>query len=187
MKTMIMIGLLLTASASVAAAAPVAKDESFRDAEGHRVLRESIVVAAPPADVWKAFTTDAGFMAWAVPLARITPGNSGMMESAFSPMGKIGDPRNIMNRIDVYLPDALLVIHNEHVPAGGPIDAELYPKVRTILSLEPTVSGTAVTETVVGFGDGSAFDALYSHLHDGNAEYLVMLANYLSQKDAGSK
>jgi uncharacterized protein YndB with AHSA1/START domain len=178
---------LVLAAVSAASAAPPVNDTSYRDGEGHRVLRESIVVPATPAEAWKAFTTDAGFMAWAVPLAHITPGNGGMMESAFSASGRIGDPQNVRNRIDVYLPDSLLIIHNEHVPAGGPIDAELYPKVRTMLSFEPAGTGTTVTQTVVGFGEGAGFDTLYSHLRDGNAEYLAMLAKYISGRTAAAK
>lgn len=39
-----------------------------------------------------------------------------------------------------------------------------------MLSFEPTASGTNVTETVRGFGEGSRFDTLYADLREGNAE-----------------
>jgi hypothetical protein len=35
---------------------------------------------------------------------------------------------------------------------------------------------TKVTETVIGFGNGPAYDGLYGHLRDGNAQYLATLA-----------
>ncbi len=168
----------LCASAAFAADAPPAiKDASFKDSEGHRVLRDAIIVDAPVEKVWAAFTTDAGFETWAVPLAHITPGNGGMMESALFPGAKIGDANNVLNRIDVYLPEQLLVIHNEHVPSGGPIDPETYDKVRQMIAFEPVGAGqTKVTQTVIGFGDGVKFDDLYAHLRGGNAQYLSMLA-----------
>jgi uncharacterized protein YndB with AHSA1/START domain len=153
------------------------KDISFTDADGHRVLRESIVVTAPLAEVWKAYTTDAGFTRWAAPVAHITPGNNGMMESALEEGGRIGDPNNVMNRIDVYLPDSLIVFHNEHVPAGGPMDPAAFSTVRSMIAFEPAGDGlTRVTQTVTGFGESAKYDDLYRHLYDGNAAYLVLMA-----------
>ena len=168
---------LLVCSAVQAAAPETVRDESFRDAEGQRVLKESLVVAAPVHEVWKAFTTDAGFTRWAVKVAHITPGNGGLIEFALGDDGKIGAPDNVRNRIDVYLPERLLVMHNEFVPAGGPLDPATFATVRTLIELVPVRAGrTRVTQTVVGFGPGPKYEELYSHLHDGNASYLAALA-----------
>jgi hypothetical protein len=102
MKARVSLATLVAAIiASGAAAAPIAiKDESYKDTDGHRVLSETVTVSGSPQKVWDAFTTDEGFMRWAVPVAHITPGNSGMMESALSPKGKIGDADNVRNRIE---------------------------------------------------------------------------------------
>ena len=67
------LALLFAASVSSAAAATV-EDHSFKDADGMRVLSETIVVHAARADVWKAFTTDAGFAKWGAPVVHIVPG-----------------------------------------------------------------------------------------------------------------
>ena len=70
-------------STPLLAADPVRiEDTSFRDADGHRVQQLRVIVDAPVKAVWDAFTTDAGFERWAVPVAHITPGNDGMMESS---------------------------------------------------------------------------------------------------------
>jgi len=160
------------------------KDDSFKDANGARVLQESIEVDAPPIDVWAAFTTDKGFMKWAAPWAHIVPGNGGKIEFAFAPNGKAGDPANVRHRILVWLPAKILIFQNEYLPPGpGPFDAGAFGAVRTILTFEPTGRGTTdVTQTVVGFGEGDKFDRLYAHLHDGNAEYLTMLAKNFGGK-----
>lgn len=152
-------------------------ETSFRDAAGARVLQESVVVGAPPSEVWRAFTTDDGFARWASPVVHIVPGNGGSIEFALAPGGRIGDPHNVRHRIDVYQPDALLIFHNEFVPPGGPFDPAAFGTVRTMLTFEEAGAGqTKVTETVIGFGSGAAYDGLYAHLHDGNAEYLTTLA-----------
>jgi uncharacterized protein YndB with AHSA1/START domain len=160
------------------------KDDSFKDANGARVLKESIVVDAPPAAVWTAFTTDDAFVKWSgVPVAHVTPGNDGLIEFGLMPGSKIGDALNVKNRLLVYLPDSLLVWRNEFVPAGGPFDPATFATVRTMIALAP-VGGdkTVVTETVVGFGDGAKYDQLYDHLRGGNAEYLSMLATSFHAK-----
>lgn len=173
----------LIAAMSATAANAAVEDLSFRDAAGARVLRESVVVQASPAEAWQAFTTDSGFTKWAVPVAHIAPGNGGLIEFALDASGRIGDPNNVRNRIDVYQPNALLIFHNEFVPAGGPLDPVTFGTVRTMLSFEAVGTGqTKVTETVVGFGSTAAYDALYAHLHDGNAEYLGMLAASFEKK-----
>jgi uncharacterized protein YndB with AHSA1/START domain len=166
------------------AANAAVKDDSYKDANGDRVLREWIIVAAPRAEVWKAFTTDEGFAKWAAPVVHITPGNGGLMEFGLGPKGRIGDPNNVRHRILVYLPDELLIFRNEFVPAGGPIDPVAFGQVRTLLSFDDAGNGTTrVTETVVGFGSDAMFDALYDHLRGGNAEYLTLLANSFHPKN----
>lgn len=55
-------------------------------------------------------------------MTHILPGNGGSIEFALMPGGKIGDPGNVRQCIDVYQPDALLIFHNEFVPAGGRFD-----------------------------------------------------------------
>jgi hypothetical protein len=158
-------------------------DTSFKDADGARVLSESVFANAAPGDAWKAFASDAGFMKWAAPWAHIAPGNGGTIEFAFAPNGKAGDAGNVRHRILVWLPAKLLIFTNEYLPPGpGPFDADAFQAVRTMISFEPDGAGTRVTETVIGFGEGAKFDQLYAHLHDGNAEYLTMLAKNFGGK-----
>jgi len=156
------------------------KNTSFRDAQGHRVQQLEVVVIAPVAKVWDAFTTDKGFTGWAVPVAHITLGNDGMMESSYLPAAKIGDPDNIRNQIVAYVPERLLVIHNVHVPKGAPFKPEIIDKIRTVVELEDLGGGrTRIVESGVGYGEGADFDAMYKHFSDGNAEEFADLVKYL--------
>jgi uncharacterized protein YndB with AHSA1/START domain len=153
------------------------EDTSYRDADGHRVQQLTVVIDAPVKKVWDAFTTDAGFESWAVPVAHITLGNDGMMESSYRLTAKIGDPDNIKNRIVAYLPEKLLVIRNEHVPKGAPFDPVLIASIRTIMQFEDLGDGrTRVTESGVGYGEGAGYDTMYAHFRAGNAEEFTALA-----------
>lgn len=170
--------LLATASF---AAEPAVKDTSFRDRDGRRVQQLELTVAAPVAKVWDAFTTDAGFTGWAAPVAHVTYGNDGMIEATYRISGKIGDPDNIKNRIVAYLPERLLVLHNEHVPSKGPFKQEVIDKIRTVIEFQDLGDGrTRVVESGVGYGEGGDFDAMYAHFRAGNAEEFAALGHYLS-------
>ena len=68
------------------------RDTGVSDSDGHRVQQLIVIVDAPVKKVWDAFTTDAGFESWAVPVAHITLGNSGMMESFIASRGKSAIP-----------------------------------------------------------------------------------------------
>jgi len=171
----------MLAAVMVCAFTPVqvaVKDDSFKDANGARVLKLTVLVDATPAAVWKAFTTDDAFVKWSgVPVAHITPGNDGLIEFGLTPNSKIGDPLNVKNRLLVWQPNSLLIWRNEFVPAGGPFDPATFASVRTMIAIAPVGGDKAlVTETVVGFGDGAKYDQLYEHLRGGNAQYLSMLA-----------
>ncbi|HEY0107937.1 MAG TPA: SRPBCC domain-containing protein [Rhizomicrobium sp.] len=184
-KAMLMRGAVLAVGIALAAPAQAAvSDGSYVDAGGARVLRETVTVDAPRDAVWRAFTTSAGMARWTVPVVQVTPGNGGLIEFALRPDGRIGDADNVRNRIDVFLPDELLVFHNEFVPAGGPFDPATFGTVRTLLSFDAAEGGrTRVTQTVVGFGAGANYDRLYAHLKDGNAEYLAALADSFARKN----
>jgi uncharacterized protein YndB with AHSA1/START domain len=168
--------LLFTVGAS---ADPIQiRNESFKDADGHRVQQLSAVVNAPVVEVWKAFTTDEGFKRWAVPVTHITLGNDGMMESSYNLGDQIGVTDNIKNRIVAYLPEKLLVLQNAHVPKGAPFDPVLIATLRTIITLDPVdATHTRVTEAQVGYGEGKGYDDMYKHFLDGNAYELHALAD----------
>lgn len=165
--------LCLAAPASMAAAT----DTSFRDAQGHRVQQLRLVVEAPVAKVWAAFTTDAGFTRWAAPVAHVTLANDGMIEASYLTTAEIGDPGNIRNRIVAYVPERLLVLQNAHAPAKGPFKQTVIDQIRTIVEFEDLGDGrTRIVESGVGYGEGADFDSMYAHFRDGNAEEFEMLA-----------
>jgi len=159
------------------AASAGVKDTSFRDAEGHRVQQLEIIINAPVSKVWDAFTTDSGFESWAAPVAHVTLGNDGMIEASYRLSSKIGDADNIRNRIVAYLPEHLLVLHNEHVPRNAPFKPDIIAKIRTIIEFQDLGDGrTQVVESGVGYGEGGDFDSMYDHFRAGNAEDFDALA-----------
>ena len=173
----ILIAALVCAAAAQAGAAEV-KDTSYRDAKGMRVQQLQAEIAAPVAKVWEAFTTDAGFAAWAAPMAHVTLANDGMIEASYSRAAKVGDPDNIKNRIVAYVPERVLVLANENAPRNAPFDAAAFTKIRTVIEFQDLGNGrTRVVESGVGYGEGAGFDSVYKHFTAGNAFEFQLLAD----------
>jgi uncharacterized protein YndB with AHSA1/START domain len=156
------------------------KDTSFKDRDGHRIQQLKMVVEAPVAAVWSAFTTDDGLKSWVAPVAHVELANDGMMEASYSITAKIGDPDNIKNQIIAYVPERLLVYHNVHVPKGAPPDFALLGSIRTIVEMSDLGDRrTRITESGVGYGEGASYDALFKHFSAGNIEEFTLLARSL--------
>jgi uncharacterized protein YndB with AHSA1/START domain len=165
----------LVAAPILAAEAPHVKESSFIEPNGDRVLQESIVVDAPAATVWKAFTDEATIKAWNAPLAHIDLRNGGTIEESDDPKATPGGPQTVRHRIITYLPGRLLVLRNISAPTGLP-GAELYPTIIQIITLEPLSDRqTLVTLSGTGYGAGDAYDKLYAFFRQDNAAYLASL------------
>ncbi|MDQ0462406.1 uncharacterized protein YndB with AHSA1/START domain [Caulobacter ginsengisoli] len=159
---------------SPALAAPSAvKDTSFVDQTGARLLQQRVVIAAPPAAVWRALTDQAAYRQWVAPNSFIDLRVGGSIEVALSAAGKPGDPSNIKQEILGYVPQRLMVFRNLSVPPvpGGAV----YPKLAIVLELNPAGEGTEVVLSQVGYGAGADFDALYGFFKQHNPEFLLNL------------
>lgn len=177
------LGLLLAAAliAAPATAAPSWRDykgvsnTSFVEPGGDRSLQLAIDLPAPPEAVFALFTTSEGFASWAAPVAKVDLRVGGAIEANYDPKKMIGDPDNIINRIEAYVPGRLLVIRNVQTPAALP-NRELFGKTVTVMEFAPLPGGrTRLTLTNAGYGKGAGFDALYQHFEWGNAYTLDRL------------
>ena len=177
-----MLTLSFAAMLLATAAQAQVKDTSFVDASGHRVQQLQADIAAPPAKVWEALTTDKGFEGWGAPFAHVTLANDGMIEASYDANAKVGDPDNIRNRIVAYVPERVLVFTNEHAPKGVPFSAEAFAKIRTTVELQDLGNGrTHVIESGVGYGEGADFDGVYKHFRAGNAFEFQLLADLFTK------
>lgn len=186
---------LLLTTAAVAAEKPAPKwsdfkgveNTSFVEANGNRVLQLSILVPASPDKVWEALSTEAGWKTWASPTAYIDLRLGGMIETNYAAGKAKGDPSNIINRIEAYVPGRLLAIRNIQAPKGA-FDTEAFGKTATILELVPAGEGkTKVILSNVGYGQGAGFDSVYKHFEWGDAYTLAQLAKRFEKGPANWK
>jgi uncharacterized protein YndB with AHSA1/START domain len=148
---------------------PGVENSSFVEADGRRALQLSVIVPAGVDEAWAAFTTEAGWKTWASPSAFIDFRVGGSLETSYSVGAAKGDPNNIINRIEAYVPGRMLAIRNVQTPKGFPA-AEAFGQTVTVLEFAPIGDKqTRVTLTNLGYGQGADFDTAYRHFEWGNA------------------
>ncbi len=170
-------GLALTGgSQSIAVAPPGVADLSSTAADGTRTLRQSVVVAAPVAAVWTAFTTTDGYVSWAVPVARVDFRVGGMIEASYVPGAKLGDTDNIRNEIIAYAPERMFALRNRNTPRDAPFDVAPFQSLHTVVLFDDEGGGrTRVTIVQPGYGAGEKFAKLWSFFEWGNGATLAAL------------
>jgi len=148
----------------------------FTDSAGHRGIRASVVVAATPAEVWRALTTAEGWKRMGVGFAQVDFRVGGIVETSYQPTAKAGDAGNIKNQILAFSPERALAFRNVEAPPSFP-DAAEFARTASMIELEGAGPGeTRVTVTAMGFGPGPAFDRLLAFFGEGNAQTLQSLA-----------
>ena len=160
-----LLAFALPASASAAAV----KDTSYI-VDRSRVLRDEVVVAAPIADVWTAFTTVDGWRTWATPYVTLsTPQLSvdAEFESSYNLDATPGDERNIHHRVLAYIPQRMFAFRTVRSPKGFPYPEEVR-QVFSVVEFE-ALDGkrTRVKLSMIGYGTGPGFDGLYNFFAKG--------------------
>lgn len=144
--------------------------------DGTRILEQRVLVSAPAAAVWDAWTTSEGFRSWVAPVAAVDFRRGGWMEATYDFAGKVGDPRNIRNEILAFAPGRMFAIRNVQAPPNAPFDAAVFQTLHTVVFVEATgPTQTLVTIVMPGVGKGAAFDGVYKHFEWGNAYTLDAL------------
>src|ERR1700737_3060431 len=138
------------------------KETSFRSSSGEGVLRHEIIIAAPPARVWEAFTTTTGLRNFAAPVAAIDLRIGGTWEASYDRAAGIGDPKNIQNEILAYVPNEMLTIRIKRAPPTFP-HLEIGKAVWTVILLhELPGDHTRVEVAMLPWKDGESWNDLYA-------------------------
>lgn len=126
-----------------------------------RVLRATLVLDAPPAEIWTLWTTERGIASFFAPAARVEPRVDGEYGIHFDPSAPEGHKGADGMRILVYEPEARL-----SVTWNAPADHPYTRAQRTIVTveLEGVPQGrTRLTFTHSGWGTGPEWDRAYDY------------------------
>ena len=162
--------------ASIAAMPAGIDDQSTTGADGTRTLRQSVVVAAPVAAVWTAFTTTEGYLSWAMPVASVDFRVGGIIEASYLRGARLGDANNIRNEIIAFAPERMFAIRNRNVPSDAPFDAATFQSLHTVVLFDDVGNGrTRVTIVQPGYASGENYAKLWSFFEWGNGATLAAL------------
>lgn len=133
------------------------------------------VVDASPAEVWRFYTTNAGAESWMVARASIELALGGKIKTSYDPGSKLDDDGTIVTHVLAYEPERLLATRFD-VPKGAAA-LKLAEATWVVLTLEPADGGkTRVRCAHQGFGEGEAWDRVFTFFSQGNEQELGKLA-----------
>ena len=135
-----------------------------------RVLRIECLIPAPPPEVWKAFSTEAGLKKWMAPVVALDLRTGGTLSTHYDTNATIGSPGTIRLGIVHYLEGELIAfkinLNDSFSPKARAEDRNL----QEIVQLVPCPGGaTRVIASMVGWGTGKEWDETYNFFARGNA------------------
>ncbi len=149
---------LLVLPLAIVAAAASARAQSPR-----QVLEKKVIVAAPAAAVWRAFTTVEGAATFFAPSAKIELRLDGAYELYFDPEQPAGKRGSEGQRVLSYLPERMLSFTWNAPPQFPRARAERGMFVVVQLEQLGGPQGTRVTLTHLGFKPGTEGYQIYTY------------------------
>ena len=133
-------------------------------------------VNAPPAEVWRIFTTAEGYKHTGVAHADVDFKIGGTIRTHYDPKGRLGDANTIVNEILAYEPERMLAIRVKQPPADfGYADA--IAGTWTVIYLTPAGDNmTQVRIIGLGYTDAPQSQALRKFFAEGNRSTLDHIA-----------
>lgn len=152
-----------TASAQVSldSTPPAIKSTVVTTQAGELVLLQEVLVEAPISKVWAAYTTEAGWTAWASPLAKIDLRAGGTIRTHYDSTAMVGDPGTNTLHVINYVPERLLTLQaelGERWPEAMKLDAEYLMNV--IVFDSTGANQTKIFSYGVGYRDAEAHSEL---------------------------
>ena len=134
-----------------------------------KVLQFSIIVPMNKKDAWNLFTTDEGLKKWIAPVAKIDMKTGGYIKTNYDISKNVDDSTSIRLEIINYLEYEMMTLKvnlnntfPEEVKAG---DKNLQEIIQFI---DAGKGKTKIISTMVGWGQGDAWDKAYAFFEIGN-------------------
>lgn len=132
---------------------------------GERILIERVLINAPVADVWAAYTTADGYAAWAAPIAEVDLRVGGTIRTNYAPGARIGDPGTNTLHIVNYVPNRLLTLRADLSTNWPEVMKEDADHLTNVIVFDPVDDrSTRIESYGIGYGAGSGFGPEYEKL-----------------------
>lgn len=125
-------------------------------------------INAPVAEVWRLFTTSAGFKATGAAHTEVDLRIGGEIRSHYDPNRKLGDAETIVNEILAYHPERMLAVRIKQAPASFP-HPDAIDGTWTVLYFNPAGDNlTQVRIVGLGYTDAPESQAMRKFFEEGN-------------------
>ncbi len=158
------------------------QSRTIKAGNGDLVLEQVFEVGAPISEVWKAYTTDAGYSAWAAPQAHVDLRAGGSILAHYNPQAELGDKGTITLHIVNYVPERLLTLRAELGENWPDIMKEDHENLMEITHFEPLGENlTRVSSYGVGYRDKPAYNEILEFFIPANESLYRKLKNLLDE------
>jgi len=138
-------------------------------------VTEGFINLATP-EVWKLFTTSAGYQHTGVAQAEVDLKVGGAIRTHYDPKGRLGDANTIVNEILAYEPERMLAFRIKQAPANFP-HKDAIAGTWTVIYMNPAGEGmTQVRIVGLGYNDTPASQAMRKFFAEGNRSTLDHIA-----------
>ena len=145
-----------------------------------RPLRHEVVVEAPVAEVWAAWTTQRGLESWLARNAKVELKPEGRYET--NAFGEIGEPGTVEMRVLAFEPERMLALSTSAPPDEFP-EVAAAEDTWAVVSLYPIdENNTRVEYTMLGWREGDEWDRARKFFDQADRYLLEMLRRRFAGK-----
>ncbi|MFT6042532.1 MAG: hypothetical protein ACI9C2_002715 [Gammaproteobacteria bacterium] len=156
------------------------RSELIRGQAGDLVLLQEVLVHAPVPQVWAAYTTNAGWQAWASPTVEIDLRVGGTIRTHYGPDAKVGDPGTNTIHILNYVPERLLTLQAEIAEFWPEIMKEDAQNLMNVIVFEDLAGeATRILSYGTGYRDSEEYAALMDFFIPANEGLFQVLKQQL--------
>jgi uncharacterized protein YndB with AHSA1/START domain len=139
------------------------------------------IIDAPPAEVWRAWTTAEGMRSWLAPKADIDLRIDGLMRANYNPKGELGDDSTIENKILAFDPERMFAIRVAKAPQSFPFPNAVQ-KMWTVVYFSDLGAGKTFVRAIGhGFTDDPESARMRDFFQKGNDYTLAELFKRFKQ------
>ena len=142
--------------------------------EDEQVLRQSLIVDAPLAQVWARFTTDEGVASWMAPVGEVDLRSGGAIRTNYDACAAVGDDGGITLDIVNFVPEQFIILKTDlsaNSDAEWMNDAILQrgPDMSNLIEFEALdEQQTRITSWGLGYGTGEDWEQMIAFFSAGN-------------------
>lgn len=150
------------------------ESERIPVSEDEQILRQTLLLAAPLADVWNLFATDAGVSSWMAPVGYVDLRTGGMIRTNYDACAQPEDDGWIENTIVNFVPDYMITLQANLEPQreASWMNETIYARRDSLYSViafeEVAADQTRVTIWGLGYGAGPEWETMLGFFTSGN-------------------